>query len=93
MIIDGKECRVVPVVELSDDLAASIGRAIGCTPELARGFVRLAQRELGPQMGLVTREEMARQVQAAYREGFRASGDVCARWQNSAASARLEGGR
>jgi hypothetical protein len=55
--------------------------------------------KLGPTLGLVTREEMAREVEAAYREGYhkaRCDGEIPDKdraWKYSAARKRLEGGR
>ena len=51
-----------PVAEIreavvTDDVASSLGRALGCAPEFARGVVRAVQRELGPTLGLVELKE------------------------------------
>lgn len=44
-------------MEVTDDVASSLGRALGCAPEFARGVVRAVQRELGPTLGLVELKE------------------------------------
>jgi len=75
-------------IEFGGDLGARLGR----------DMIAAVQSTLGTTLGMVTREEMAREVEAALREGHYANGnrdlydaDYC--WEHSEARKRLEGGR
>ena len=98
-----------PVVEVTIDTKMDIGRAI-CEAEKDysnprillyhhRGHIALAavQQVLGPQLGMVTREEMAREVEAAFREGWgfgeiQPDDGADLGWQQSNARKALGGG-
>jgi len=96
-----------PVVEVTDEVAKRVNdewdRLVmrrDCSPDAAYGYDMIAavQSVLGPALGMVTREEMAREVEAAYRE---CASELCHYdaalvdkwWAESAARKRLEGGR
>jgi len=92
-----------PTVEVTDDLARDIHREYadnkgdGSKVCSGRAMIDAVQSILGPTLGLVTREEMVREVEAAYREAVDtlnpcfATADAL--WEGSAARKRLEGGR
>jgi hypothetical protein len=70
-----------PVVEVTDEVAERVNdewdRLVmrqDCSPDAACGYDMIAavQSILGPTLGMVTREEHAREVQAAYRDGVNA---------------------
>ena len=91
-----------PVVSVTDEMAhrvansfygeATLGNKLEVTEVL-----QLWQRELGPALGMVAREEMARAVEAAYLEAVEAlnpcftTADTL--WHESEARKRLEGRR
>ena len=88
-----------PVVEVAWDVCSRVHdyAAEGQDTLVARNWLHAWQRELGPTLGMVTRE----QVEAAYREGLRDSNQlewvddqyVAGNWLNSAARKRMESGR
>jgi hypothetical protein len=65
---------------------------------MVRRLLAAWQRELGPTLGMVTRKELAREVEAAYRE---CASELCHYdtalvdqwWADSEARKLLEGGR
>ena len=90
-------------VEVTDEVAAEIGRSIWKAPirgshaQEGRDAIEAVQQVLGQHLGMVTREEMARQVEAAFREGHSKPSALSAHctddyWINSAARKRLGGG-
>lgn len=88
-------------VEVTDEVAHAVNREFlyGQRGETncGRAVIAAVQQVLGPQLGLVTREEMAREVEAAFREGW-GFGELATDdgsdfgWECSNARRRLGGG-
>jgi hypothetical protein len=82
-----------PVVDVTDDVARQIaneyyGGAPVNAPEVAgQHMIAAVQSILGPTLGMISREEHAAAVEAAYREGTH---QLCGDWPESEARKRLE---
>lgn len=93
-----------PVVEVTDDVAKAVLMAFADFPVRLRNawtgqdMIAAVQSILGPTLGLVPREDVARMVEAAYRE---CASELCHYdtalvdqwWAESDARKRLEGWR
>lgn len=92
-----------PEVVVSDEMAKKAMHHYHHNPvrnsnsEHGRDMIAAVQSILGPTLGLVSREDVARMVEAAYREGQDNPRDHCTNsydaWARSIARKRLESGR
>jgi hypothetical protein len=90
-----------PVVEVTDELAEKVAHTATMTmhadttfPKIGRDMISAVQSILGPTLGMISRDEHAAAVEAAYREAQEIDGSLSdEHWLRSDARKRLESWR